>query len=105
MPLYLHNVFAYRFFQMFIDLMLQQFQVMDKMDECGSNDTEARKLFHYRHPSPISVLEPYFPSESCNSSDSADSNSTQGNFPTFGQKVTNFSFLIASSEFREFNSR
>ncbi|KAG5555211.1 hypothetical protein RHGRI_012677 [Rhododendron griersonianum] len=53
-------------------------QAMDKMDECGSNDTEARKLFQYRHPSPISVLEPYFPSESCNSSDSADSNSTQG---------------------------
>ncbi|KAG5530479.1 hypothetical protein RHGRI_025433 [Rhododendron griersonianum] len=26
-------------------------QVMDKMDECGSNDTEARKLFQYRHPS------------------------------------------------------
>lgn len=51
-------------------------QAMDEMNECSSNDT--RKLFHYRHPSPISVLEPSFPSESCNSSDSADSNNTEG---------------------------
>lgn len=63
---------------MLIDLLLQQFQAMDEMNECSSNDTEARKLFHYRHPSPISVLEPSFPSESSNSSDSADSNNTEG---------------------------
>ncbi|KAL6990042.1 hypothetical protein U1Q18_015793 [Sarracenia purpurea var. burkii] len=53
-------------------------QVTEEMDECSGNDTEARKLLHYGHPSPISVLEPSSLSESCNSSDSVDSISTEG---------------------------
>ncbi|KAA8531283.1 hypothetical protein F0562_005992 [Nyssa sinensis] len=49
-----------------------------EMDACSNNDAEARKLHDCRHPSPISVLDPSFLSECCNSSDSADSNSTEG---------------------------
>ncbi|XP_059646973.1 uncharacterized protein LOC132293478 [Cornus florida] len=53
-------------------------QGMEEMDECSSNYAESRKLLDYRHPSPISVLEPSSLSESCNSTDSTDSNSTEG---------------------------
>ncbi|THG15892.1 hypothetical protein TEA_022378 [Camellia sinensis var. sinensis] len=53
-------------------------QVTEEMDDCSSYDTEARKLLPCRHPSPISVLEHSFFTESCNSSDSADSNSIEG---------------------------
>ncbi|XP_057471573.1 uncharacterized protein LOC130760328 [Actinidia eriantha] len=53
-------------------------QVMQETDECGIDDTKASKLLHYRHPSTISVLEPPSLSESCNSSESFDSNSTDG---------------------------
>ncbi|KAA8527400.1 hypothetical protein F0562_034885 [Nyssa sinensis] len=53
-------------------------QGVEGMDEHSSNDAEAKKLLDCRHPSPISVLDPSFLSESCNSSDSADTNSTEG---------------------------
>lgn len=48
------------------------------MDECSTNKVKTRNL-DCRHPSPDSVLEPsFFSAESCNSSDSTNSNSTQG---------------------------
>lgn len=53
-------------------------QGADEMDECGSNDSETRKLLNCRHASPISVLEPSYFTESCNSSDTADSNGSEG---------------------------
>ncbi|GFZ13924.1 hypothetical protein Acr_24g0001140 [Actinidia rufa] len=55
-----------------------ELQVMQETDESGIDDTQAQKLLHYGHPSPISVLDPPSLSESCNSSDSCNSNSTEG---------------------------
>ncbi|KAK9287681.1 hypothetical protein L1049_016119 [Liquidambar formosana] len=55
-----------------------RFQGMDEMDQCSSNHIEAKQLLDCRHPSPVSILEPSFSTESCNSSDSMDSNSTEG---------------------------
>lgn len=40
--------------------------------------TKAKQLLDYRHPSPVSVLEPSFSAESCLSSDSMDSSYTEG---------------------------
>lgn len=55
------------------------FQGVEEMDECSTNKVETRNLLDCRHPSPDSVLEPsFFSAESCNSSDSTNSNSTQG---------------------------
>lgn len=48
------------------------------MFECGSNSNEVRTLLGRRHPSPISILEPSIFAESSNSSDTGDSNSTEG---------------------------
>ncbi|KAK3008547.1 hypothetical protein RJ639_013392 [Escallonia herrerae] len=56
----------------------QKTESMEELNECGSNESEARKLLDCRYPSPISVLEPSFFTESCNSSDTIDSNSTEG---------------------------
>ncbi|CBI22919.3 unnamed protein product, partial [Vitis vinifera] len=51
----------------------------NEMDECSSSsNAEARNLLDCRHPSPVSILEPSFSTESCNSSDSTDSNSIEG---------------------------
>lgn len=56
------------------------FQGENEMDECSSSsNAEARNLLDCRHPSPVSILEPSFSTESCNSSDSTDSNSIEGN--------------------------
>lgn len=50
------------------------------MDDCSSSSiAEARNLLDRRHPSPVSILEPFFSTESCNSSDSSGSNSLEGN--------------------------
>lgn len=43
-----------------------------EVDECISDDTETRKSLHYRHPSPMSVLDPSFNTSSWNSSDTVD---------------------------------
>lgn len=43
------------------------------MSECSTNDYEYRKFLRAQQPSPNSVLEPSFITESCNSSDTADS--------------------------------
>ncbi|KAK8486393.1 hypothetical protein V6N13_135958 [Hibiscus sabdariffa] len=49
-----------------------KFQGVDEMDECNSNHLNERQ------PSPVSILEPSFSTESCNSSDSTDSCSIDG---------------------------
>lgn len=48
------------------------------MDECGTNHYDSKQLLDCQHPSPVSILEPSFSTESCNSSDSVDSSSTEG---------------------------
>ncbi|KAF6166291.1 hypothetical protein GIB67_008719 [Kingdonia uniflora] len=49
------------------------------VEDCGSsNKSGPSKELDYRNPSPISILEPLFSNESCNSSDSGDSNSSNG---------------------------
>ncbi|KAF7813554.1 hypothetical protein G2W53_034530 [Senna tora] len=51
---------------------------VDEIEECRSNHVEAL-MFSSRHPSPVSVLEPSFSTESCDSSISTDAtNSTEG---------------------------
>ncbi|XVF28242.1 hypothetical protein REPUB_Repub15cG0012600 [Reevesia pubescens] len=49
-----------------------KFQGVDEMEECSSGYLDARQ------PSPVSILEPSFSTESCNSSDSTDSFSIEG---------------------------
>ncbi|GLT32537.1 hypothetical protein SLA2020_071980 [Shorea laevis] len=49
-----------------------KFQGVDEMDECSSSRFDARQ------PSPVSVLEPSFSTESCNSSDSTNSSIMEG---------------------------
>ncbi|XP_022722456.1 uncharacterized protein LOC111279709 [Durio zibethinus] len=49
-----------------------KFQGIDEMDECSSSHLDARQ------PSPVSILEPSFSTESCNSSDSTDGFSIEG---------------------------
>ncbi|XP_022748809.1 LOW QUALITY PROTEIN: uncharacterized protein LOC111298301 [Durio zibethinus] len=49
-----------------------KFQGDDEMDECSSSHLDAQQ------PSPVSILEPSFSTESCNSSDSTDSFSIEG---------------------------
>lgn len=53
-----------------------KFQGVDEMDECSSNRLDARQLLDHRQPSPVSILETCFSTESCNSSDSTDSITT-----------------------------
>ncbi|XP_074345331.1 uncharacterized protein LOC141684315 isoform X1 [Apium graveolens] len=53
-------------------------QEVEDMFDCGSNSNEVRTLLGCRHPSPISILEPSIFAESSNSSDTGDSNSTEG---------------------------
>lgn len=57
----------------------------EELSECCSSEFEGRKVFGSRFPSPISVLEHSFLTESCNSSDTAESNNTGGkiNTPSF----------------------
>ncbi|KAF5464724.1 hypothetical protein F2P56_014778 [Juglans regia] len=55
-----------------------KFQVVDEMDGCNSNLIEAGQFSGGRHPSPVSILEPSFSTESCDSSVSTDSNSVEG---------------------------
>ncbi|TXG71634.1 hypothetical protein EZV62_000213 [Acer yangbiense] len=55
-----------------------KFQGVDEMEECSSNHHDSRQFLDCRNPSPVSVLETSFSTESCNSSDSADFSSTEG---------------------------
>ncbi|XP_068334040.1 uncharacterized protein [Pyrus communis] len=55
----------------------QKFQGVDKADEYSSSPIEAGQMQSLRHPSPVSVLEPSFSTESYDSSISTDSNSTE----------------------------
>ncbi|KAK1591176.1 hypothetical protein Q3G72_003422 [Acer saccharum] len=55
-----------------------KFQGVDEMEDCSSNHHDSRQFLDCRNPSPVSVLETSFSTESCNSSDSADFSSTEG---------------------------
>ncbi|XP_068660273.1 uncharacterized protein [Aristolochia californica] len=48
-------------------------QGVGKMTECSSSSSDIHKEFDYQHPSPVSILEASFSSESCNSSESCES--------------------------------
>ncbi|KAH0765419.1 hypothetical protein KY285_001290 [Solanum tuberosum] len=50
--------------------------IEEELSEYGSSEYECRKVFGSRFLSPISVLEQSFLTESCNSSDTAESNNT-----------------------------
>ncbi|KAF2312759.1 hypothetical protein GH714_039861 [Hevea brasiliensis] len=54
------------------------FQGVDEMEECSSKSNDSRKLLDCRRPSPVSVLEPSFSTESSSSFDSTDCSSTEG---------------------------
>ena len=71
------------------------FQEENEMDECcsSSSNIEARNLLDCRHPSPVSILEASFSTESCNSSDCTESNSIEGN----RQHVLLFKFKLLLS--------
>lgn len=57
----------------------QYYQEVDEIEDCGSStQLEAGKLHFGRYPSPMSILEPSFLNESCDSSVSTDSNCTEG---------------------------
>ncbi|KAI9215513.1 hypothetical protein POPTR_T171201v4 [Populus trichocarpa] len=56
----------------------QTFQGVDEMD-CSSKSNDSRQLLDCRRPSPVSVLEHSFSTESSSSLDSMDSCSTEGN--------------------------
>lgn len=53
------------------------------MDGCNSNLIEAGQFSGGRHPSPVSILETSFSTESCDSSVSTDSNSVEGTSISF----------------------
>ncbi|XP_074340360.1 uncharacterized protein LOC141678052 isoform X2 [Apium graveolens] len=53
-------------------------QDVEDMFDCGINGSEVRNMLCYRNPSPISILEPSIFAESCNSTDTGDSYSTEG---------------------------
>ncbi|PON62003.1 GPI-anchored adhesin-like protein [Parasponia andersonii] len=75
----------------------QKLQGVNEMDEYSSSThLEARKLHNGRHPSPVSILEPSFSNESCDSSITTDSNSTEGSklcSSVQAQEVSGLSFL------------
>ncbi|XP_049388966.1 uncharacterized protein LOC125853341 [Solanum stenotomum] len=50
--------------------------IEEELSEYGSSEYECRKVFGSRFLSPVSVLEQSFLTESCNSSDTAESNNT-----------------------------
>ncbi|XP_021682176.2 uncharacterized protein LOC110666105 isoform X2 [Hevea brasiliensis] len=55
-----------------------RFQSVDEMEERSSKSNDSRKLLDCRHPSPVSVLEPSFSTESSSSLDSTDCSSAEG---------------------------
>lgn len=57
------------------------------MDECSSSHLDARQ------PSPVSILETSFSTESCNSSDSMDSYSIDGKATDLSYKFVTKSML------------
>ncbi|PKI40668.1 hypothetical protein CRG98_038923 [Punica granatum] len=60
---------------------------------------DAKQLLDSRHPSPVSVLEPSFVTESCFSSDSMDTDWTEGN----KQSVSQAAELLGPSPLRRFH--
>ncbi|KAJ9555171.1 hypothetical protein OSB04_009785 [Centaurea solstitialis] len=69
---------------------------VDMASESSSDDCEYRKLLRGRQPSPSSVLEPSFLTESCNSSDTADS-CKQSSASVLAQELVSATFLRKSS--------
>lgn len=57
---------------------MAHYQGIDEVNEFSSNHLDGKQLLDGRHPSPVSILEPSFSTESCNSSDTADSSITEG---------------------------
>ncbi|KAI4344816.1 hypothetical protein L6164_012004 [Bauhinia variegata] len=73
--------------------------IVDDMEECTSNHIESQ-LFNCRHPSPISVLEPSFSTESFESSVSTDAtNSTEGSKLCLSAQVQEVLSLNCSRKF------
>ncbi|KAI3522681.1 hypothetical protein L1887_00648 [Cichorium endivia] len=73
-------------------------QFIEPMSQCSTNDYEYRKYLRPQQPSPNSVLEPSFISESCNSSDTAESskpNSTSVQVQAQDLITNNFSTNIS----------
>ncbi|WCJ23385.1 hypothetical protein M5689_005412 [Euphorbia peplus] len=62
----------------FEPLRLKKFQGVDEMVECSSKSNDSGKLLDHRRPSPVSVLEPSFSTETSCSLDSTDCSSTEG---------------------------
>lgn len=54
------------------------FQEISEMDESSTSQFEGGKLRNCRHPSPVSILEPSFSNESCDSSLTTESNISTG---------------------------
>ncbi|KAI4334926.1 hypothetical protein L6164_013626 [Bauhinia variegata] len=73
--------------------------VLDEMEGCTSRHTESR-LFNCRHPSPTSILEPSFSTESCESSVSTDAtDSTEGSKLCSSAQVQEVLGLSSSGKF------
>ncbi|XP_057958213.1 uncharacterized protein LOC131151055 [Malania oleifera] len=75
-----------------------KFQGAEEVGECNNGLVEALQIFDCRHPSPISILEP-FPSESGNSSDSAGTDSTEGCRPCSSVQAQEVIGLGSSKKF------
>ncbi|XP_065863758.1 uncharacterized protein [Euphorbia lathyris] len=59
-------------------LRWKKFQGVDEMIDCSSKSNDSEKLPNHRRPSPVSVLEPSFSTETSCSLDSTDCSSTEG---------------------------
>ncbi|OMO53561.1 hypothetical protein CCACVL1_28541 [Corchorus capsularis] len=75
-----------------------KFQGVDEMDECSSSQLDARQ------PSPVSILEPSFSTESYNSSDSTDSCSIEESMKTVNWEVEYVKLILCNVElmFKDF---
>ncbi|GMN55220.1 hypothetical protein TIFTF001_024340 [Ficus carica] len=75
----------------------QKFQGNSEMDESSTSHFDGGKVHDCRHPSPVSILEPSFSNESCDSSlTSVSNNSTEGSklySSVQVQEVNSLSFL------------
>lgn len=53
-------------------------ELFDEMEVSSSKNNNVRQILDSRYPSPVSILEPSFWSESCNSSDGTDVSIMEG---------------------------
>ncbi|KDP27882.1 hypothetical protein JCGZ_18962 [Jatropha curcas] len=75
------------------------FQDVDEMEECSTKSIDSRKQIDCRRPSPISVLEPSFSTESCSSLDSTDCSSSEGIKQCSSIQAQEIPGLISSKKF------